>query len=57
MECTNGGRMIDFIVKRLLVIIGEGGTECGFAYNQILDIIHTLENEYGYEVPNTIEEG
>jgi len=48
--------MIDYVVKQLLMIIGEGGTECGYAKHEILDIIHTLENQYGYEVPNTLEE-
>lgn len=51
-----GRIMIDFVVKRLLVIIGEGGTEESYAKNEILDIIHTLENQWGYEVPNTLEE-
>lgn len=48
--------MIDYVVKRLLVIISEGGTHCSYARNEILGIIHTLENQYGYEVPNTLEE-
>jgi len=48
--------MIDFVVKSLLRIIGEGGTEDNYAKNQILDILHTLENQYGYEVPNMFEE-
>ena len=48
--------MIDFVVKRLLVIIGEGGTDCGYARHEIVNIIHTLENQYGYEVPYTLEE-
>lgn len=44
--------MIDFVVKRLLEIIGEGGTEENYAKEEILNIIHTLENQWGYEVPN-----
>ena len=44
--------MIDFVVKRLLEIIRPGGAECSYAVNEILDIIHTLENQWGYEVPN-----
>ncbi len=48
--------MIDFAVKRMLKIIGEGGTECNYARTEILDIIHTLENQWGYEVPNMAKE-
>ena len=48
--------MIDYVVKRLLVIISSGGTHCSFAKNQILEILHTLENQYGYEVPNMFDE-
>ena len=48
--------MIDYVVKQLIMISGEGGTECSFAKSEILNIIHTLENQYGYEVPNTLEE-
>ena len=47
-----GNQMIDFVVKRLLEIIGEGGTEENYAREEILSIIHTLENQWGYEVPN-----
>ena len=48
--------MIDYVVLKLINIIGEGGTNCNYARTEILDIIHTLENQYGYEVPNTLEE-
>lgn len=48
--------MIDYVVRRLLVIISEGGTHCSFAKNEILEILHTLENQYGYEVPNMFDE-
>jgi len=48
--------MIDYVVKRLLVVISKGGTDCSFAKNEILEILHTLENQYGYEVPNMFDE-
>jgi hypothetical protein len=48
--------MIDLVVKRLLKIIGEGGTDCSYAKNEILEILHTLENQYGYEIPNMFDE-
>jgi len=43
---------LDYVVVNLVRIIGPGGAECSYAINQILDIIHTLENDYDYEVPN-----
>lgn len=48
--------MIDYVVKRLLKIISPGGTDCSYAKNEILEIVHTLENQYGYEVPNMFDE-
>tara|TARA_B100000427_G_scaffold266908_1_gene232462 strand:+ start:14 stop:211 length:198 start_codon:yes stop_codon:yes gene_type:complete len=43
---------LDYVVVNLVRIIRPGGAECSYAINQILDIIHTLENDYDYEVPN-----
>ena len=48
--------MIAYVVKQLLRIISEGGTEENYAREEILNIIHTLENQWGYEVPNMAEE-
>ena len=48
--------MIDYVVKRLLRIISPGGTICSYAKNEILEILHTLENQYGYEIPNMFDE-
>ena len=42
--------MIDYVVLKLIRIIGEGGTNCNYARTEILDIIHT------YEVPNMFDE-
>jgi len=42
--------MIDYVVEKLLMIISKGGTECNYARNEIVDIIDTLQNQYGYEV-------
>ena len=47
--------MIDFVVRRLLSIL-QGGTDCSYAKNEILEILETLEKQYGYEVPNMFEE-
>jgi hypothetical protein len=47
--------MIDYVVKRLLSIL-SGGTEFRNAKSEILDILHTLENQYGYEIPNMFDE-
>ena len=46
--------MIDFVVRRLLSILHFATIEN--AKNEILEILHTLENQYGYEVPNMFEE-
>ena len=43
---------LDFIVERLLKITSSGGTTCSYARSEILEIVHTLENKYDYEVPN-----
>ena len=47
--------MIDYVVKRLLSIL-NGGTDCSNAKNEILEILHTPENQYGYEIPNMFDE-
>tara|TARA_B100001250_G_scaffold412793_1_gene444983 strand:- start:2515 stop:2676 length:162 start_codon:yes stop_codon:yes gene_type:complete len=46
--------MIDYIVKRILIVVGN--TEDMFVKNELLEVIHTLENKYGIEVPNMFEE-
>jgi hypothetical protein len=46
--------MIDYIVKRILIVVDN--TEDMFVKNELLEVIHTLENQYGIEVTNMFEE-